>query len=173
MAKASKYNKLDEPLKGTSSLSNQVSWSEYEHADKFHWLCQVEPDRDNERLVIADQKSQDMRRSCVYVMVIGGRIFKIGTALRGISNRIGSYNTGKTKYRIKGTNSGANYWILQSLINMQEKIVFYALYPPTKPCEILGETIDEPFPSAKSMEGVVIRQFEKRYGTKPIGCTQG
>ena len=141
--------------------------------DKFQYVCEVEANRDEEKLVITDQVAQDMQKSCVYVMVIDGRIFKIGTALRGVKNRIGSYNSGKTKYRIRGTNSTANYWILHSLINMQERVLFYAFYPPTVLCEIFGETIEEPFPSAKSIEGVVIRQFEAKYGTKPIGCIQG
>ena len=166
------YNKLDEPLENTSSLSNQVPWDDYEHADKFELVCRVVASGAKEQLVIKTEDKNNMGRSCVYAMVIGGKIFKIGTALRGLKARIGSYNSGKTKYRIKGTNSGANYWVLQSLIKMQQEVDFYAHYPPTRECEVFGETLDEPFPSAKTVEGVVIRQFEAKYGMKPIGCVQ-
>ena len=79
-----KFNKLDEPLKNFSVLSEQILWKEYEFMDKFQYVCEVEANRDEEKLVIIDQVVQDMKKSCVYVMVIGGRIFKIGTALRGV-----------------------------------------------------------------------------------------
>ena len=114
-----------------------------------------------------------MQRSCVYAMVIAGKIFKIGNAFRGMKGRIGSYNSGRTKYRTRGTNSGANYWILQSLIKMNTSAKFYAYYPPLKNCEAFCERVQESFPSAKTIEGVVIRKFESLYGEKPIGCTQG
>jgi len=106
-------------------------------------------------------------------MVLNEKIFKIGVALRGIKGRIGSYNSGKTKYRVKGTNSGSNYWVLHSLINMNIVCNFYGLYPPLKPCTIFGVHINEPFPSAKTIEGIVISKFEQDHGRKPIGCTQG
>lgn len=173
MAKSSKYNKLDEPLKRLESLSEQLLWKNYEHKNKFEYICEVQPDVENEKFIVTDSKKENMKRSCVYIMVVEGRIFKIGTALRGMTGRIGSYNSGKTKHRIKGTNSGANYWVLHSMLNFKKKITFYAYYPAVAECKIFGETIDEPFPSSKTIEGVVLRQFEKKYGKKPIGCTQG
>ena len=173
MAGKQKFNKLEHPLKSIASLQGQVPWTKYKHADAFRYVCTAEADRNNERLVITDSVAEDMQKSCVYAMVIDGLIFKIGTALRGIKGRIGSYNSGRTRYRVRGTNSSANYWVLQSLLSMQKPVLFYAFYPPVRQCEIFGETIDEPFPSAKSVEGVVIRQFEAKHGMKPLGCTQG
>ena len=166
-------NRLDEPLKKMSSLADQVPWQMYEHSEDFQYLCRIAPDKENERLVITDEIKENMNRSCIYIMVIEGRIFKIGTALRGIRGRISSYNSGRTKYRVRGTNSGANYWVLQSLLNLEKEAIFFAYYPPVQKCTIFGETLDEPFPSAKSVEGVIIRRFEDRYKKKPIGCTQG
>ena len=174
MAKSSKYNKLDEPLKKLESLSEQLLWKNYEHKDKFEYICEVQPDEENEKLIITDSKKENMKKSCVYIMVIEDRIFKIGTALRGMAGRIGSYNSGKVKFRTRGTNSGANYWVLQSMLNFKKKVTFYAYYPPVRKCKtVFGEIVDEPFPSSKTIEGVVLRQFEKKYGRKPIGCTQG
>lgn len=168
-----KFGKLDSPLKRTDDLSEQVNWRDYEHRKKFAYVCTVTPDEENEKLTITKQMAEDMKRSCVYVMVIDGKVFKIGTALRGMKNRIGSYNSGRIRYRTRGTNSGANYWILQSLLKMNAKAEFYAYYPPLESCTVFGEKLEEPFPSAKTVEGVVIRQFEARHQMKPIGCTQG
>ena len=168
-----KYNKLDEPLKDIYALANETPWDIYDLAKNFSYICTIEPDRKTEKLSIIKEINIDMHKSCVYVMVIEGKIFKIGVALRGIRGRIGSYNSGKIKYRVKGTNSGSNYWVLQSLINMGVQCNFYGLYPPLKPCVILGIEVEEPFPSAKTMEGIVIRKFEEKYDRKPIGCTQG
>ena len=124
------------------------------------------------KITFVSDRQNDMNKSCVYVMVIDGKIFKIGTALRGMKARIGSYNSGKTKYRVRGTNSGSNYWLLQSVINMGAPVIVFALYPDTKNCEVFGISLAEPFPSAKTIEGVVLKLFEEEYGVKPIGCTQ-
>lgn len=168
-----KYNKLDYPIRKMEELSDEVKFLEYEYAKKFKYVCTVKGDTDKEKITTTKEVPEDMNKSCVYIMVINGKIFKIGTALRGIKGRIGSYNSGRIRYRNKGTNSGANYWILQSILNLKKAVKFYAFYPPTRRCKIFGETVDEPFPSSKTIEGVVIRKFETKYGKKPIGCIQG
>ncbi len=167
-----KFNKTDDPIQDIAELSKEVDWDTYEHKDKFTYLCKVTADRKQEKIIITDQVAADMARSCVYIMVINGKIFKIGTALRGIRARIRSYNTGKMKYRARGTNSSTNFWVLQSFINLEEEVTIYALYPKTQTIEVFGEKIEEPMPSAKTMEGVIIRLFENEYKTKPIGITQ-
>jgi len=169
----SSYNKLESPLKNLTSLEDQVLWEDYEHKDQFHYICKAVPNQDGEKLDISHAQKEDMNKSCVYVMVIEGHIFKIGTALRGMKKRIGSYNSGRVRYRGRGTNSGANFWVLQSMLNFKKEITFYAYYPPTRPCEIFGEIVEEPFPSSKTIEGVILRQFAERHGRMPIGCTQG
>lgn len=167
-----KYNKLEEPLEDMSELSGQLAWADYEHADKFAYLCEFRGDRKKERLIIEKQVKEKMKISCVYIMVIDEKIFKIGAALRGMAGRIGSYNSGKTKYRVRGTNSALNYWCLQSFINLNEAVEVYAFFPETKQCSVFGESVYEPFPSAKTIEGVIISQFEEKYKMKPLGCTQ-
>ena len=172
MANSGKFNKLDTPLTTVSELADQVDWTEYEYAHTFEYLCEVHAVKKDEKLVIAQCNKRRMCDSCVYIMVLQGKIFKIGTALRGIKARISSYNTGKTKYRVRGTNSGSNYWCLQSFIHMNVPIICYTFFPTTRRCHIFGEEVDEPFPSAKTIEGVIIRQFYKKYTIKPLGCTQ-
>lgn len=167
-----KYNKSDEPLKSVSALQKEIDWEEYEYRTKFEYICKVRPDADGEKLVICEPIEEKMNQSCVYTMVIAGKLFKIGAALRGMKGRIGSYNSGKVKYRSRGTNSVTNYWVLQSMIKMKQEASFYAFYPPLKTCELFGEKFSEPFPSAKAVEGIIIRRFEKKYGRRPIGCTQ-
>ena len=139
MAKSkSGFNKLDDPLKNVSALNEQISWEEYDYKNKFEYVCEIKANANEERLEFVDQVEENMNRSCVYAMVINGKIFKIGAALRGIKGRIGSYNSGRTKYRTKGTNSGTNYWVLQSMIKMNVNINIYAHFPPTEKVEILG-----------------------------------
>ena len=171
MARA--YNKSDYPLKSINQLAEQVSWDKYEYKDKFKYACTATPNANEEVLQITDENKPIMKKSCAYVIVINNRIFKIGSALRGIKDRIGSYNTGRTRYRTAGTNSGTNFWCLQSFIKIAEPVKFYIYYPSMRKTTIFGESISEPFPSAKSIEAVVIRKFEQKYGAKPIGCTQG
>ena len=167
-----KYNKLEKPLEDMSELSGQLAWADYEYADKFAYLCEFRGDRKNEKLIIEKQVKEKMKTSCVYILVIDKKIFKIGAALRGMAGRIGSYNSGRTRYKIHGSNSGTNYWCLQSFINLNKTVKVYAFFPEVQQCSVLGESLYEPFPSAKTIEGVIIRQFQKKYNMKPLGCTQ-
>lgn len=167
-----KSNKMEDPLKNLSQLSEQLPWNEYEHAAKFEYLCEIVASEEKEKIFYQKEVKSHMKRSCTYILVLDGKVFKIGSALRGMHGRIGSYNTGKVKYRARGTNSASNYWCLQSFINLQQTVYVYAFFPETKTCKIFGEKVDEHFPSSKTIEGVVIRQFVNKYKMKPIGCTQ-
>ena len=169
---AGKFNKTDEPIKDISMLANEINWKTYKHKDIFKYLCTIKADKKEEKFIITDEKKEDMNRSCVYIMVVKGKIFKIGSALRGMRNRISSYNTGKVKYRTKGTNSVTNYWVLQSFIKLGVEITVYATFPKVKGSKILGEKVEEPFPSAKTWEGVIIKLFLNEYKKKPFGITQ-
>ena len=166
--KDTKFNKSDKPLKNISALDKQFLWREYNLSNVFEFVCEVKPNRNKEKLEYEHQVTENMERSCVYAMVISKKIFKIGSALRGIKDRISSYNSGKTIYRLRGTNSVTNYWVLQSLINMGTNIEFYAYYPPTKQGEIFGKKFDEPFPSAKTIEGIILDLFETQYGKSQL-----
>ena len=168
-----KSNKMEEPLKRPDDLSGEVAWNDYEHRDKFTFVCEAAPKRLDEKLVITGKDNANINRSCVYAMVIDGRIFKIGSALNGVGGRIGSYNSGRVKYRGRGTNSTTNFRVLQTLLNLKKPVRFYGFFPAIEECEIFGEKLQEPFPSAKAVEKVVLRRFVETYKRKPIGCTQG
>lgn len=168
-----KSNKMEEPLKRAEDLSAEVAWNDYEYRGEFAFICEATPKRMDEKLVITKKDNDNINRSCVYAMVVDGKIFKIGSALKGARGRIGSYNAGRVKYRGRGTNSTTNFWVLQTLLNLKKPVQFYGFFPPIKSCKVFGEKLQEPFPSAKSVEGVVLRRFVETYGRKPIGCTQG
>ena len=173
VVKQSTTNKLDIPLENFSALDGEVLWQDYNFKNDFEYVCEVKANVSKEKLEYLDQVRENMERPCVYVMVINGKIFKIGSALRGMKLRIISYNSGKAKYKIRGTNGRTNYWVLQSMIKMKAIIKIYAYYPPTKQGKIFGVKFSEPFPSAKAVEGILLALFEKQHKMKPIGCAQG
>lgn len=172
-----KKNRNDILLEDISQLDNEVVWDEYEYNNRFSYLCKVIPEKEHERLVTADEVTENMQRACVYMLIVNGRIFKIGKAegtmnVGGFSGRVSSYNCGKQKARDKGTCSTTNYWVLQSLINLNVEVTVYAYFPEDATTEIFGETITQPFPTPKAVEGVVIKHFQGKYYKKPIGNTQ-
>lgn len=74
---AKKYtNRNDNPLHSLKELSNELDWEKYEHKDRFDYLCVLEADKQNERLCIINPVEKHIDESCVYIMVVGGKIFK-------------------------------------------------------------------------------------------------
>ena len=175
---AKKKNPNDTLLKNVGQLSNEVAWKDYKHNNAFAYLCKLTPNPDREEIIIthkADEKK--MQIPCVYIMVINGVILKIGVAAGtknkgGFAGRVGSYNCGKTQNRIAGTASTTNYWLLQSLLRMGVECDIYAIYSKPHISHIFGEDFTDWIPSPKGMEGVIISQFERDYGKKPIGNVQ-
>lgn len=97
------------------------------------------------------------------ILACGGTMHK-----DGFTGRINSYNCGKRKYRKEGgTNSTTNYWLLQFLINMDTNVVVYGYFPDNQSVEVFGEIISQAFPSSKTIEGIVVKHFEKRYNRNP------
>lgn len=169
-----RVNKNENPLRQAKQLAGEISWVNYSQAHIFTHLCTLSPNRNQERLDLkAIHAAADMkRRGVVYVMVIHGRILKIGQSIGTFESRLGSYNTGKVAYRSRGTNSGANFFILQSILNINKEVEVYAFFPPQQKWQMLGATGKEAFPSAKVAEKIVIRHFRENYGKLPIGNAQ-
>lgn len=165
-------NRMEDPIQLLAELDDEIAWNSYQHRREFQFMCEVRGDRGKEELTVVRAEAALMEKSCVYIMELENKVLKIGTALRGIKGRIGSYNTGKMKYRARGTNSGANYWMLHSIINLAVPVRFYGYFPPSRRCRVFGIQLNEPFPSAKTVEGVLIKLFVERYGRKPIGNVQ-
>lgn len=86
--------------------------------------------------------------------------------------RIQSYNCGKTEYRIAGTNSTTNYFILQSLLKINKIVKVYAYFPDKKEYKIFGEFGCDSFPPAKKVERKILSDFIKKHKLKPIANTQ-
>lgn len=173
-----KYNKTDYPLTNVSDLDDEFDWDIYQYRDEISYLCELHPipattTGGGEKLEIIDEVAdQDrMTSSCVYALVIAGKLFKLGKAegLNGMKGRISSYNTGKQRYT---TNSSTNRWVLQSFINMNQPITVYSYHPSKQFTTVFGETFEEYFPSSKSIERVILQHFVEEYGRKPIGNTQ-
>lgn len=170
MAKAK--NKNIQILKSISSLKDEVSYRKFEYKDHFQHLCNIIPNQEQERLEIQEVKGGDITRAgLVYVFVIKEKIFKIGHTITSIKKRVQSYNCGKTEYRIAGTNSTTNYFILQSLLSINHKVKVYAFFPEQPKYEVFGEKFQDSYPVAKTAEKKIIEEFEATHNKKPIGCT--
>ena len=171
---ATKYNKNDNPLRSVADLANEVDWSKFKYKRDFRHLCDIQPDKANEKItIIASPKNGAVDSTgVVYVFVIKGKIFKIGSSTDSLQGRVGSYNTGKAKYRMHGTNSTTNYFALQTFLNIGEIINVYAYFPVKRSYTIFGEKGSEAFPSAKQVEKKVLRDFKAQHRRLPIGCTQ-
>jgi len=172
---AGRTNKNEDPLRSLAKLRDEQDWQTYDQRMLFAHICTLQPNLKLERLeVVTVHDDESMRKpGMVYALVVDGKIFKIGHTITPFKKRVNSYNTGKGKYRSRGTNSGANYFILQSLLHFGCAVEVYGFYPAHKKWELLGETGFEAFPSSKTAEKIFLNRFRKSYGRLPIGCTQG
>ena len=168
-------NKNENPLRRREQIEPKIRWSKYMDKDLFTHLCTVVPDPEGERLSVGKIHDELLwkRRDMVYVFVLHGLILKIGQTTKTFEERLRSYNTGKMAYRSRGTNSGANFFILRSLLNIGSRVQVYGLYPEQKRWRYLGAEGTAAFPPAKVIEKVLLKRFAEEYGQKPIGCSQG
>ncbi len=170
-----KTNKNENPLRSLKALKDEIKWEDYSHKDLFIHYCDLIPHHENEKLTIENIKDDKLTKAAgvIYAFVIDGKIFKIGQSIGTFKSRLGSYNTGKQSYRSRGTNSGANFFILQSIFGMKtEKVEVYLIAPNHRKWEALGETGTEAFPSAKIWERIILAKFKEKYEKLPIGNTQ-
>lgn len=137
-------------------------------------FCTLAPNHGEQKLEVkaVRDKGQRNRKGLVYVLVIDSRIFKIGHTINTFESRLRSYNTGRVSYRSRGTNSGANFFVLQSILGIGKNVAVHCFYPDQKKWNLLGETGHEAFPSSKTAERIILGRFRKKYGSLPIGCTQ-
>lgn len=172
---ASRTNKNENPLQSLADLQNEQKWETYDQRTHFSHICTLQPDLELKKLVVAaiHDEAKMRKPGMVYALVVNGKILKIGQTITALKKRVNSYNSGKTQYRIRGTNSGANYFILQSLLNFGCAVEVYGFYPTHKKWELFGESGFEAFPSSKTAEKILLKRFKKSHGRLPIGCTQG
>ena len=166
-------NKNIIPLKTINQLENECNYDNFKYKKYFSLICELLPNIEKEKLeikIIDEIKCKE--KGLVYVFVIEGKIFKIGQSVSNIKARIQSYNCGKTEYRINGTNSTTNYFVLQSFLKLNKIILVYAFFPPKPQYRLFGQNFEDSYPPCKKAENIIIKDFIKNYGKKPIGCTQ-
>lgn len=171
---ARKKNRNIVLLKKIDELGKEINFTDFEYKKHFEHICDIIPDKENERLNIEpiDVEKTEQKDGLVYVFVIEGKIFKIGHTITSFKKRIQSYNCGKTEYRISGTNSTTNYFVLQSLLNINKRVKIYAFFPDQPHYDLFGKTYQDSFPPSKRAENIIINDFLEKHKKKPIGCTQ-
>ena len=170
---AKKKNRNIVFLKTIDDLQNEILYQDFEYGEHFIHLCNLLPNKELEKLEIEIINEENIKKEgLVYVFVINDRIFKIGHTISPIKKRIQSYNCGKTEYRIAGTNSTTNYFVLQSLLNINKIVNVYAFFPDHPEYTVFGKTFKDSFPISKRAENEILINFIKKHNKKPIGCTQ-
>lgn len=166
-------NKNITPINSLDQLKNEISYKDFEYSEYFVHLCNLLPNNDKERIEIekVDIPNFD-KKGLVYVFVINNKIFKIGHTITSITERVQSYNCGKVEYRIAGTNSTTNYFVLQSILKLNKKVSVYAFFPDQPEYSLFGKNYTDSFPPSKRAENEILISFVKKYNKKPIGCTQ-
>jgi hypothetical protein len=158
-------------LSSIDDLENEISYEDFEYKQYFIHLCNLVPNKERERFEITTIDSEKIRRKgLVYVFVIEGKIFKVGQSIKDIRMRVQSYNCGKMEYRISGTNSTTNYFVLQSLLNINKIIKVYAFFPELPSYRIFGKIYHNNMPSSRQAEKVILRNFMEKHSRMPIGC---
>ena len=170
---AKNKNKNIVPIKSLKELDKEISYENFEYKEHFSLIARLVPNRDLEKLEleILDEKACK-EEGFVYVFVIKDKIFKIGQSITNLKKRIQSYNCGKIEYRINGTNSTTNYFVLQSLLSINVKIEVYAYFPPKPSYEIFNHLFKDSYPPAKRAENIILKTFKENHKRLPIGCTQ-
>ena len=170
---ATKKNRNIVLLKSVDELSGEINYQNFMRKDDFIHIADIVPNAEFEKLDIrfVDEKYENIE-GLIYVFVIEDKIFKIGQTIGTLGSRVSSYNCGKTEYRIAGTNSTTNYFVLQSLIKIGKTVKVYGHFASKQEYKIWDEEGEDCFPSVKVIEKKLIRDFSAKYHKKPIGNTQ-
>jgi hypothetical protein len=166
---AKKKNKNITPIATVDELNNELDYDNFQYKEHFIHLCNLIPNNEKEKLEISPiNESLFKNKGLVYVFVINGKIFKIGHTITSISERVQSYNCGKVEYRINGTNSTTNYFVLQSFLKINLEVLVYAFFPNQPTYDVFGKQYKDSYPPSKTAEKIILTSLTK----KPIGCTQ-
>ncbi len=170
-----KVNISERILGSSAALQNEIEWENYIDKGCFTYYCDLIPNRAGERINIENIKKDSLTRieGLVYVFVIEGKILKIGQSTTTFRGRVKSYNAGTENIRKgKGTSSVTNYFILQSILNINKTVKVYLIVPGHLDWELFGETGTVSFPPVKIWERKLLERFEKQHGKTPIGNSQ-
>lgn len=160
-------------LKSFDDLKNELNFDDFRYKKYFHLICNLIPNKEKERLELEPIDTEACQDSgLVYVFVVKNKVFKIGHSITPIVKRVQSYNCGKTEYRINGTNSTTNYFVLQSLLKINEVVQVYGFFPDLPEYILFGKKYKDSWPTSKRAENIIISDFMAEHNKKPIGCTQ-
>lgn len=160
-------------LRSKEQLKDEVDYERFKYKEYFDIVCRLIPDRENETLVIEPINEElTNKEGIVYVFVINGKIFKVGESINSIKDRVQSYNCGKLEYRLKGTCSTTNFYVLQSLLSIGETVDVYGYFPIQPEYTIFNNKYKSSKSASKVAENLIIKDFIDEYNKKPIGCTQ-
>lgn len=160
-------------LKSIDQLKDEVDYENFKYKSYFKLVCKLIPDRKNETLLLKPiDEELSNKPGIVYVFVINGKIFKVGESINSIKDRVQSYNCGKLEYRLKGTCSTTNFYVLQSLLSIGVEIDVYGYFPIQPEYTIFGKKYTSSKSASKVAENLIIKDFMDENKRKPIGCTQ-
>ena len=160
-------------LKNKDQLKDEVDYKKFKYKKYFKLVCKLIPDVENEVLIVKAVDDELINKEgIVYVFVIDGKIFKVGESINSIKDRVQSYNCGKLEYRLKGTCSTTNFYVLQSILAIGEEVKVYGYFPVQPEYTIFGNKYKSSKSASKVAENLIIKDFIKEYDKKPIGCTQ-
>ncbi|MFH1769174.1 MAG: GIY-YIG nuclease family protein [Parcubacteria group bacterium] len=166
----SRINRTDRVV-DLRELRGELNYEEFEHKDKFVFLCNLIPDVDRERLLIEDEDPNYInKKGLVYLFVFNRKLIKVGSTITTFKDRVTSYNCGRRQYRENGTCSTTNYFVLQTLLRWNRPIQIYAYFPPEIEIDVFGEKELMPSPT-KVIEKRILTELNED-GVLPIFCTQ-
>ena len=152
-------------------IIDQMDFDSFEDKDKFSFLCDLVAEKKRERLVIQNANPDLIeKRGVLYIFVLDNKLVKIGSTTTSFWDRVQSYNCGKKAYRTRGTCSTTNFFVLQSLLNINKIVKVYGFFPGEIELDVFGERERISLP-AKRFEKKLLTLLKKK-GTLPIMCTQ-
>lgn len=162
-------------LNDITDLDREMEYKDFKRHKDFKLVCKLKPDMESESLKIYDNV-EDLadRKGIVYVLVINGRIFKVGQSINSIRERIQSYNCGKKKYRKEsGTNSTTNYFCITEFIKYRIWCWGIWVFSSSTKFKIFGKEYQDSKSVSKVAENIIIKELMKdNNGNKPIGNKQ-
>lgn len=168
-------------LQNINDLDNEFDWNEFSiqtpthtiDSNSFELIAIGTPNKEKEswNMEIKSDKYNTIE-DLIYILVIKNKIFKIGKSITTMSKRIASYHCGKNAYREKenATNSATNWFVLQSVLAINEPVYIYALYIPQTQNSFMGWTYNNRV--SKEIETKLLSEFNKKYLRSPIGNKQ-
>ncbi len=170
-----KVNISERILGSSAALQGEIQWQNYIDKSCFTYYCDLIPDPAGEKITIENIQDHSLTEieGVVYVLVIDGKILTIGRSTKTFEDRVGSYNAGTKSIRKgKGTSSVTNYYILQSLLNINLTVEVYLMAPEHREWEAFGKKGTVSFPPVNILKTELLKRFKKQHGKSPIGNSQ-